>query len=134
MVTAVLTDQVQLAFLDISVVLPLIKEGKLKPLAVTAAQRNSALADVPTMLECGIENYVATFWTGVLAPAGTSPAIVDTLNGVINAGLRAASVREALERIGAAPSPASPAEFKAFIAAEYKKWKDAVLLAGISVE
>ncbi|HEY6256632.1 MAG TPA: tripartite tricarboxylate transporter substrate binding protein [Xanthobacteraceae bacterium] len=134
MVTAVLTNQVQVAFLDISVVLPLIKEGKLKPLAVTAAHRHPALPNVPTMIESGIDSYVATFWTGVVAPSGTSSAIVETLNDVINAGLHTPSMREALERIGAAPSPTSPSEFKAFIAAEYKKWKDAVLLAGISAE
>jgi tripartite-type tricarboxylate transporter receptor subunit TctC len=134
MVTAVLTNQAQVAFLDISILLPLIQEGKLKALAVTAARRHPALPNVPTMAESGVANYVATFWTGVLAPAATSPAIVATLNKVINAGLNTDAVRQSLERTGAAASPISPEEFKAFIAAEHQKWKDAVLLAGIKAE
>ena len=134
MVTAVLTDQAQLSFLDVSVLLPLIKEGKLKALAVTASRRHPALPDVPTMMESGIANYNATFWTGILAPAGTSPAIIKTLNDTINTGLSNASVRETIERTGAAASTLSPSEFKAFIAAEHNKWKDAVQLAGIKAE
>jgi tripartite-type tricarboxylate transporter receptor subunit TctC len=134
MVTAVLTDQAQLSFLDISVLLPLIKEGKLKALAVTASRRHPALPDVPTMMESGIANYNATFWTGLLAPAGTSPMIVKTLNDTINTGLGSASVRETIERTGAAASTLSPSEFKTFIAAEHNKWKAAVQLAGIKAE
>lgn len=134
MVTAVLTDQAQLSFLDVSVLLPLIKEGKLKALAVTASRRHPALPDVPTMMESGIANYNATFWTGLLAPAGTSPMIVKTLNDTINAGLSSAPVRETIERTGAAASTLSPSEFKSFIAAEHNKWKDAVQLAGIKAE
>jgi tripartite-type tricarboxylate transporter receptor subunit TctC len=74
MVTSLLSNQAQLSFIDISILLPLIKEGKLKPLAVTAGRRHPALPDVPTLTESGIQ-HVATFWTGVLAPAATvSPA------------------------------------------------------------
>ena len=111
----------------------MIKEGKLKPLAVTAGRRHPALPDVPTLTESGIE-HVATFWTGVLAPANASPAIVDALSGALNAGLMTPAVRETLERIGAATSPISSAEFKTFIASEHQKWKDAVRLAGVQPE
>jgi len=134
MVTAVLTDQAQLSFLDVSVLLPLIQEGKLKALAVTASKRHPALPNVPTMVESGIANYNATFWTGLLAPAGTSAMIVKTLNDTINAGLSSAPVRETIERTGAAASMLSPSEFRSFIAAEHNKWKDAVQLAGIKAE
>ena len=133
MVTSLLSNQAQLSFIDISILLPLIKEGKLKPLAVTAGRRHPALPDVPTLIESGIQ-HVATFWTGVLAPAETSPAIVDKLSGALNAGLMAPAVRETLERVGAATSPISPADFKAFIASEHQKWKDAVQLAGVQPE
>jgi tripartite-type tricarboxylate transporter receptor subunit TctC len=133
LVTSLLSNQAQLSFIDISILLPLIKEGKLKPLAVTAGRRHPALADVPTLTESGIP-HVATFWTGVLAPAGTSPATVDTLSAALNAGLMTPTVRETLERVGSATSPISPDEFKTFIASEHQKWKDAVALAGIQPE
>jgi tripartite-type tricarboxylate transporter receptor subunit TctC len=133
MVTATLSNQVQISFTDISILLPLIKDGKLKPLAVTAPRRHPSLPEVPTLIESRI-NHVATFWTGVVAPAGTPPDIVNALNGSINSGLMTASVRETLERVGAAPSPISPPEFRAFIAAELQKWKDALLAAGITPE
>ena len=95
MVTSLLSNQAQLSFIDISILLPLIKEGKLKPLAVTAGRRHPALPDVPTLTESGVQ-HVATFWTGVLAPANTSPAIVDALSGALNAGLMTPAVRETL--------------------------------------
>lgn len=133
MVTSLLSNQAQLSFIDISILLPLIKEGRLKPLAVTAGRRHPALPDVPTLTESGVQ-HVATFWTGVLAPAETPPAILDALSGALNAGLVTPAVREALERVGAATNPISRAEFKTFIASEHQKWKDAVQLAGVQPE
>jgi tripartite-type tricarboxylate transporter receptor subunit TctC len=133
MVTSLLSNQAQLSFIDMSILLPLIKEGKLKPLAVTAGRRHPALPDVPTLAESGIQ-HVATFWTGVLAPADTSSAIVDALSGSLNTGLMTPIIRETLERIGAAAAPISPAEFKTFIASEHQKWRDAVQLAGVQPE
>jgi len=133
MLTAVLSNQVQMSFVDISILLPLIKEGKVKTLAVTAPKRHPSLPDTPTLLESGI-NHVATFWTGVVAPAATPQAVVDVLNGSINRGLMTSGVRETLERVGAAPSPMSPSDFKTFIAAELQKWKDAIQAAGITPE
>src|SRR5689334_19766015 len=69
MVTAILGGQVQMAFPDISILLPLIREGKLKALAVTSLARHPGLPDVPTMGESGIADFVMTFWSGVIAPA-----------------------------------------------------------------
>ena len=88
MVTAVLSEQVQMTFPDISILLALIQEKKIKALAVTSAARHPQLPDVPTMAESGIADYVTTFWTGVIVPAGTPPDIVDKLNAAINDGLK----------------------------------------------
>ena len=77
MVTAILGEQVQMAFPDVSILIPLIREGKLKALAVTSAKRHPQLPDVPTMIESGIPDYIMTFWSGVVAPAGTPAEIVD---------------------------------------------------------
>jgi tripartite-type tricarboxylate transporter receptor subunit TctC len=134
MVTAILGEQVQMAFPDVSILIPLIHERKLKALAVTSAKRHPQLPDVPTMIESGVPDYVMTFWSGVVAPAGTSAEIVDKLNGAINEGLASAAIRDSLAKVGAEASPGSPGEFAAFIAAETKKWSAVAKMAGISVD
>jgi tripartite-type tricarboxylate transporter receptor subunit TctC len=118
MVTAILGEQVQMAFPDVSILIPLIREGKLKALAVTSAKRHPQLPDVPTMIESGIPDYIMTFWSGVVAPAGTPAEIVDRLNTAINDGLTSAAVRDNLAKVGAEASPGSPQDFAAFIAAK----------------
>ena len=97
MVTAILSGQVQMAFPDISILLPLIREGKLKALAVTSAARHPQLPDVPTMGESGIADFVMTFWSGVMAPADTPASVVERLNTAINDGLKSQAVRHSLE-------------------------------------
>jgi tripartite-type tricarboxylate transporter receptor subunit TctC len=134
MVTAIMGEQVQMAFPDISILIPLIRERKLKALAVTSAKRHPQLPDVPTMIESGIPDYIMTFWSGVVAPAGTPAEIVDKLNGAINGGLTSQAIRDSLARIGAEASPGSPRDFADFIAAETRKWSAVAKMAGISVD
>jgi tripartite-type tricarboxylate transporter receptor subunit TctC len=132
MVTAILGDQVQLAFPDVSILIPLIREKKLKALAVTSAKRHPQLPEIPTMIESGIPDYVMTFWSGVVAPAGTPAEIVDKLNGTVNDGLKSEAVRDNLAKVGAEASPGSPKDFADFIAAETKKWSAVAKMSGIS--
>jgi tripartite-type tricarboxylate transporter receptor subunit TctC len=134
MVTAILGEQVQLAFPDVSILIPLIREGKLKALAVTSASRHPQLPEVPTMIESGIPDYIMTFWSGVVAPAGVPADIVNRLNTAINDGLTSASVRENLAKVGSQASPGTPQEFADFIAAETKKWSAVAKMAGISLD
>ena len=134
MVTAVLGEQVQMAFPDISILLGLIKEKKLKALAVTSATRHPLLPEVPTMAESGIADYVTTFWTGVMAPAGTPASIVGALNSAIAGGLRTPQMQENFTRIGAQPAPGTPADFANFIAAETSKWSAIAKTAGIDAQ
>src|SRR4029453_15933934 len=103
MVTAVLSEQVQMSFPDISILLALIQERKVKALAVTSAARHPQLPDIPTMAESGISDYVTTFWTGVVAPAATPASVVDRLNAAISNGLNSPQVREMLAKVGAQP-------------------------------
>jgi tripartite-type tricarboxylate transporter receptor subunit TctC len=131
MVTAVLGEQVQMGFPDISILLGLLNEKKLKALAVTSGARHPQLPDVPTMAESGIADYVTTFWTGVIVPAGTPPSIVETLNAAIAGGLRTPQMRENFTRIGAEPAPGTPADFANFIVAESRKWGAIAKTAGI---
>ena len=108
MVTAILSEQVQMAFPDVSILIPLIREGKLKALAVTSAKRHPQLPEIPTMIESGIPDYIMTFWSGVVAPSGTPADMVDRLNAAINDGLRSQAIRENLAKVGAVASPGSP--------------------------
>jgi tripartite-type tricarboxylate transporter receptor subunit TctC len=134
MVTAILGEQVQMAFPDVSILIPLIREGKLKALAVTSASRHPQLPDVPTMIESGIPDYIMTFWSGVVAPAGVPAEIVNRLNTAINDGLTSASVRENLAKVGSVASPGTPQDFADFIAAETRKWSAVARMAGISLD
>src|ERR1051325_10400193 len=93
MVTAVLGEQVTMSVPDVSILLPLLRDKKPKALAVTSGARHPQLPDVPTMAESGIADYVTTFWTGVIVPAGTPPDIVNKLNVAINDGLKSQLVR-----------------------------------------
>jgi tripartite-type tricarboxylate transporter receptor subunit TctC len=134
MVTAVLSEQVQMSFPDISILLALIQERKVKALAVTSATRHPQLPDIPTMAESGISDYVTTFWTGVVAPAATPASVVDRLNAAISNGLNSPQVREMLAKVGALPNPGSPQDFATFIAAETRKWSAIAKTSGISPE
>jgi tripartite-type tricarboxylate transporter receptor subunit TctC len=132
MVTAVLSEQVQMTFPDVSILLPLIHEKKVKALAVTSAARHPQLPDVPTMAESGIQDYVTTFWTGVIVPAGTPPDIVNKLNAAINDGLKSQLVQDSLGKAGAQPASGSPQDFGKFIADEMRKWAAIAQTAGIA--
>jgi tripartite-type tricarboxylate transporter receptor subunit TctC len=134
MVTAILGDQVQMAFPDVSILIPLIREGRLKALAVTSARRHPQLPEVPTMIEGGIPDYVMTFWSGVVAPAGMPVDIVNRLNGAINDGLRSQAIQDSLAKVGSEASPGSPKEFADFIAAETRKWSAVARTADITPE
>jgi tripartite-type tricarboxylate transporter receptor subunit TctC len=134
MVTAILSEQVQMAFPDISILIPLIREGKLKALAVTSAQRHPQLPEIPTMIESGIPDYIMTFWSGVVAPSGTPAELVAKLNAAINAGLSSQVIRDSLAKVGAQADPGSPQDFADFIAAETKKWSAVAKTAGISLD
>jgi tripartite-type tricarboxylate transporter receptor subunit TctC len=134
MVTAILGEQVQMAFPDVSILLPLIREGRLKALAVSTARRHPQLPDVPTMVESGIPEFVLTFWSGVVAPAGTPAAVIEKLNAAINEGLKSQQMRESLDKVGAQADLGSPQDFARFIAAETVKWSAVAKTAGIGLD
>jgi tripartite-type tricarboxylate transporter receptor subunit TctC len=117
----------------IGVLLAHIRDNKVRALAVTSPTRSADLPDVPTMAESGYPDFLMTFWTGVMAPAGTPQAIVSRLNTAINDGLRSAEMKERLARFQVEPKPGSPADFAAFIAAEGRKWADVIAAANIKV-
>jgi tripartite-type tricarboxylate transporter receptor subunit TctC len=110
----------------------LIKEGKLRALAVTAKKRSVALPDIPTLEESGIKGQEAETMTGVFVPAGTPQPIVDLLQREIAAIVRLPDVKEKLIALGVEPEADSSAEFTAYIKAEIAKWKKVIEDAKIS--
>jgi tripartite-type tricarboxylate transporter receptor subunit TctC len=132
--TGVMAGQVQMFFGDIGGQLPLIREGRLRALALSAESRSPEMPDLPTMIESGVPDYVVLTFIGVVAPAGTPPAIVGTLNAAINKALQSPDVATAAARLNADVRPASAEDFGAFLAKERAKWQEVVRLSGITVQ
>jgi tripartite-type tricarboxylate transporter receptor subunit TctC len=133
-VTAVLGQNVQMTFEAISILLPLIREGKVRALAVTSPARTPLAPDLPTMMEAGVPNYEVTTFNGIAAPAGTPAPIIGKLNAAINEGLLTAATKETLAKLGAVASPGSPEDFAAFIAAELAKWRSVAQKANVKID
>ena len=132
--TAILGGQVQMYFGDIGGMLPLIREGRLKALALSGTTRTRELPDLPTMMESGVPDYEVLTFVGVMAPAATPPAIVARLNAAINEALQTPEVTATAAKLNADVRPASAQEFGAFLAREHAKWSEAVRLSGIKAE
>jgi tripartite-type tricarboxylate transporter receptor subunit TctC len=99
-----------------------VKEGRLRPIAVTGANRFFSVPDVPTIAEAAVPGYLVTAWQGLVAPAGLPPAIVNRLNAEVTGILKEPAVMERLRALGNEPKPTTPDEFKARMAADIAKW------------
>src|SRR5262249_61128402 len=110
-----------------------IKDGKLRPLGVTAAPRQTALPDVPALREF-LPGYEASGWYGIVAPAATPVDVLEGLNKEINAALADPKIEAHLADLGAVAFPGSPAAFGEFIAVETQKWAKVVNVAGLKAE
>ena len=113
---------------------PQVKAGKVRPIAVTSAQRSAALPDVPTVNEQGFSGFDDLTWFGFFAPAGTPPAVVARLNAEINKALEAPDTKEKLAAQGFDWKRSSPAEFAAFLRDEVAKWARAVKDSGAKAD
>jgi tripartite-type tricarboxylate transporter receptor subunit TctC len=133
-VGGLLGGQVHLVFGEVAGLLPLVREGKVRALAVASAQRATLAPDIPTMTEQGIVDFVVLTFTGLLAPMGTPQPIVDRLNAAVREAVSAPETRATLERLGAEVRVSSPAEFSSFLAAEKVKWDDVIRRTGIKME
>lgn len=132
--TALLSGEVQVGFEIPSSALPHIKSGKLRPLAVTSQKRSFVLPDVPTVQEQGVKGFEVTGWFGVMAPAGTPPAIVGRLNHEIDAILQQPEMRQKLSGLGLEAGGGSPADFQKLLEADTKRYGDAIRRMGIKPE
>jgi len=127
--------QVQIMFDNLPSSLALIKGGKLKALAVTSAERSSALPDVPTVAESGLPGFEASSWFGLLAPAGTPKEAIAKINGEVAKWLATPEAKEKLASQGAiAAAGLTPEDFQKHIASETTKWAKVVKESGAKVD
>jgi tripartite-type tricarboxylate transporter receptor subunit TctC len=125
-VTDLLGGQIQVLFTGAPAVIGQIKNGQLRALAVSSPQRLAALPDLPTMAESGYKDFEADQWYGVVAPAGTPPAIITKLNTQINLALNTTELKTRLANEGAVGTPATPDAFGQVIVREIARWKPVI--------
>ena len=126
--------QINLMFDVFSTAAPLAKAGKLKPLAITSAERSPQFPEVPTMQQAGIKDFDAGTWFGLLAPSGLPPSVLNQLSVAVNDFIKDREVRDILSSQGALLKGGSPNEFKQFFLSEYQKWGRIVRSAGVKAD
>src|SRR6267142_3393313 len=125
---------VKVSFVGTPIAIPHMKSGRLKALGVSTAKRSPEIPDVPTIAEAGVPGYEAIVWIGMLAPAGTPREIVARLNGEIGKLIRTDDVKRLLAPTGMERDPDTPAQFGAYLKADYDKWGKVVRDSGATVQ
>lgn len=129
--TALRGGQVDVAVEVLSPVLPQIKGGALRALAITGVARSAALPDVPTAKEEGVPQLVSSSWNGLGVPAKTPAAVVERLNKEVNAALKTPAVQQKLTELNVTPHPSTVAQAQEWLKVEIKRWGDVIKRAGI---
>jgi tripartite-type tricarboxylate transporter receptor subunit TctC len=132
--TDLLGGQVDMMITDMSTGIPQIKGGKLRALAVSTAQRNPLLPDVPTIDEAGVKGYDMGYWFAAYVPAGTPPAVITRLHELLNMGTQSASAKTFYSASGSVAWTTTPDELRQFQASETLKWGRVIKAAGIEPE
>ena len=130
----VVAGHVQMMFATAASVVGLIKDGKVRPLAVTTSKRTALMPDLPTVAELGIPGFDATTWHGLVAPAGTSKEIIGALHHAMTTALNDPGVRKSLTDLGVDIVASSPKEFEAYIQSEIPKWAAVIKASGARLE
>ena len=129
-----IAGRIQFTNMTVAAALPSIKAGKVKALAVAGLKRSSALPDVPTLSETVLPGFESVSWLGVVAPAKTSPAIVQQLSKAIAAALDDPEVKSGFALDGSEVIGSTPEAYAAFIKVELDKWTQIIRSAGIKLE
>jgi tripartite-type tricarboxylate transporter receptor subunit TctC len=130
----VIAGQDQMMFATTSGVMGFLNNGQVRALAVTTLKRTAILPDIPTMDESGLRGFEATTWHGLVAPAGTPVAVIDTLHRALVEALNNPDVRAKLAALGIDIAPDSPEEFAAYIKSEIPKWAAVIKASGAKLE
>lgn len=133
-VTDLIGGQVQSMFDNAPSAMPHILGGRLRPLAITSAQRSPLLPDVPTVAESGYAGFDVQSWFGLAVPRGTPQPVVDKLNAELGKVLAMPDVKKRLGELGATPAGGSPADMRGFVDAEVKRWHTVVKASGAKAE
>jgi tripartite-type tricarboxylate transporter receptor subunit TctC len=136
-VTDAVAGQIQMVFTGAPALVPMVRAGKLRAIAVSSPKRLDLLPDVPTLAESGVkglEGFEADQWYGLVAPAGTPAAVIQKLNQVVNANLSTPDVVGRLKSEGATATPTSPEGFAQLIQREIKRWRPVVMNAKITAD
>ena len=134
MMTDILGGTIKLMFINQDVALQHIKAGKLRPLAVSSAQRNPLYPDVPTIAESGFKGFEALSWSGMSLPKGVPQPVVDKLDAAMTQMLSSASFKQRLESQGFVVPAAGSKAYTAFVASELPRWTKVIKTAGIKAE
>jgi tripartite-type tricarboxylate transporter receptor subunit TctC len=132
--TAAVAGEVQMIFDTVSTSLQLIRDGKLRALAIVGPKRAPELPDVPAMPEIGFPSVTSGAWTALMAPRDTPPAIIAKLNAATNAALQGDAMRTALSKLGAQPRGGKPEDLTQHIQRETEKWKPIVATLNLKVD
>ncbi|MBP6645105.1 MAG: tripartite tricarboxylate transporter substrate binding protein, partial [Burkholderiaceae bacterium] len=133
-VTDLAGGQIQLVFTGGLAVMPFVKSGQLRALAVSSTLRMASLPDVPTMIESGYKGFEADQWYGVVAPKGTPAAVVSKLNQQINAALSSPELKTRLTNEGAVATPTTPQAFGQYIATEIARWRPVIQAGRVTAD
>jgi tripartite-type tricarboxylate transporter receptor subunit TctC len=133
-VTDLISGQVDATFTGTPAVLPHIRSGRLRALAVSSAARIAALPEVPTVAESGYPGFEADQWYGIVAPAGTPAALVARLNAEINKALALPDVAQQLAAEGAVPMPGPPQAFGELIVREIPRWREVIQAGNVKID
>ena len=133
-ITDMLGGRIEMNFGTMATLLPLIRQGKVKALAVTTQARAGDLPEVPTMIESGLPQLALIFSAGILAPAGTPPEIIGKLNAAINDAMQTPELAASMAKLGFEPKIWSPQDYAAFLADEMRRWPAIVKASGVKPE
>ncbi|GAA4324278.1 tripartite tricarboxylate transporter substrate binding protein [Pigmentiphaga soli] len=133
-VTSIVGGQTSVLFATIPSALQYFKAGRLRGLAVTSAQRDPTLPDIPTVAESGVPGYEVNDWQGLYAPAGTPPAVVARVHQALTAALAQPGVKEGIERVGAHPVGSTPEELSAYLKNQLATWSKVIKAANIRID
>jgi tripartite-type tricarboxylate transporter receptor subunit TctC len=131
--TAVLSKAVDVTLENVAILAPLIRDGKVRALAVANKTRTPLLPDVPTLAEVGVPDAEANTFFGLVAPAGTPASIIRRINRAMNEGLQTPEAQKVITNVGSEAKAGTSEDFAAYIAVQHRKWKEVGKAAGVII-